>query len=133
LSRKSKFAAGEGVSQVDPSLFRARVTRAGGMVYVTSVGPVDPETRQVAAGGIKEQTAQCLRNLRAKLEAESSSLERVVWVNWALRDPADFDAFNKEWARWFSGDALMGQGTLMPPLQRRAGFRVSIGVIAEAT
>ena len=32
----------------------------------------------------------------------------------------------------FPGDTPIGQGTLMPPLQRRAGFRVSIGVIAEA-
>ncbi len=32
---------------------------------------------------------------------------------------------------WFPGDSPIGQGTLMPPLQRRAGFRVSIGVIAE--
>ena len=35
-------------------------------------------------------------------------------------------------SRWFPGDAPIGQGTLMPPLQRRAGFRISIGVIAEA-
>ena len=38
----------------------------------------------------------------------------------------------EEWVRWFPGDAPIGQGTLMPPLQRRAGFRISIGVIAEA-
>ena len=35
-------------------------------------------------------------------------------------------------SRWFPGDAPVGQGTLMPPLQRRAGFRISLGVIAEA-
>jgi hypothetical protein len=40
--------------------------------------------------------------------------------------------FYEEWVRWFPGDAPVGQGTLMPPLQRRAGFRVSVGVIAEA-
>jgi hypothetical protein len=34
--------------------------------------------------------------------------------------------------RWFPGDAPVGQGTVMPPQQRRAGFRISIGVIAEA-
>jgi hypothetical protein len=49
-----------------------------------------------------------------------------------LRDPAEFDVFNEEWVRVFPGDAPVGQGTLMPPLQRRAGFRISIGVIAEA-
>ena len=102
------------------------------MVYASSIGPVDPDTGQVVAGGIKEQTRQCLRNLEARLQAEGSSLEKVVWANWSLRDPGDFDAFNKEWVRRFPGDAPVGQGTLMPPLQRRAGFRISIGVIAEA-
>ncbi len=109
-----------------------RAVTAGGMVYVSSMGPVDPETGQVVNGAIKEQTRQCLHNLKAKLEASGSSLERIVWANWSLRDPAEFDTFNEEWVRWFPGDTPIGQGTLMPQLQRRAGFRISIGVIAEA-
>ena len=55
-----------------------------------------------------------------------------MWANWSLREPSDQEMFNEEWARWFPGDAPIGQGTLMPTQQRRAGFRVSIGVIAEA-
>ena len=109
-----------------------RAVKAGGMVYVSSVGPVHPESGQVISSEIKEQTRQCLQNLKAGLEAEGSSLDKVVWANWSLRDPAEFDTFNEEWVRWFPGDGPVGQGTLMPPLQRRAGFRVSIGVIAEA-
>jgi hypothetical protein len=58
-------------------------------------------------------------------------LDRVVWANWSLRDQADFEGFNKEWLRWFP-DPLVGQETLMPMAQRRAGFRISIAVIAEA-
>ncbi len=111
---------------------QGRAVAAGGMVYVSSVGPIDPVTGQVVSNAIKEQARQCLTNLKAKLEATGSSLEKVVWANWSLRDPTEFDAFNAEWVRWFPGDAPIGQGTLMPPLQRRAGFRISIGVIAEA-
>jgi 2-iminobutanoate/2-iminopropanoate deaminase len=102
------------------------------MVYVSSMGPVDPETGQVVNGAIEEQTRQCLSNLKARLEAAGSSLDKVVWANWALREPAEFDAFNEEWVRWFPGDGPVGQNTIMPPLQRRAGFRISVGVIAEA-
>ena len=115
-----------------PEVGSGRAVKAGGMVYVSSMGPVDPETGQLVNGAIKEQTRQCLQNLKAKLEAEGSSLDKVVWANWSLRDPAEFDTFNEEWVRWFPGDTPIGQGTLMPPLQRRAGFRISIGVIAEA-
>jgi len=111
---------------------RGRAVAAGGMVYVSSVGPVDPETGRVAHQGMKEQTRQCLRNLQTRLEEAGSSLDKVVWANWSLREASDFDAFNEEWARWFPGDGPVGQMTLMPPLHRRAGFRVSIGVIAQA-
>ncbi len=111
---------------------QGRAVAAGGMVYVSSVGPINPETGQVVSNAIKDQARQCMTNLKAKLEAAGSSLDKVVWANWSLRDPTEFDAFNQEWVRWFPGDTPIGQGTLMPPLQRRAGFRISIGVIAEA-
>jgi pilus assembly protein CpaF len=111
---------------------QGRTVTAGGMVYVTSVGPIDLQTGAVVAGSTTEQTKVCIGNLKARLEAAGTCLEKVVWANWALRDPSDFDSFTTEWMRWYPGDAPVGQLTLMPPLQRRAGFRVSIGVIAEA-
>jgi pilus assembly protein CpaF len=129
---KARFSGGEVSQTLDPSIAFGRATRAGGMIYVSEMGPVDPDTGQLVAGGIREQTSQCLRNLKERLDAEGSSLDKVVWANWSLRDTSEFDAFNKEWVKWFRGAAPIGQGTLMPPLQRRAGFRISIGVIAEA-
>ena len=132
---KGRWVAGETLQLPDasrPPVGYGRAVTAGGMVYISSMGPVDPDTGQIISGAIKEQTRQCLRNLKARLEAAGSSLDKVVWANWSLRDPAEFDTFNEEWVRWFPGEQPVGQGTLMPPLQRRAGFRVSIGVIAEA-
>ncbi len=132
---KGRWAAAESPQLPDATrspIGSGRAVKAGGMVYVSSIGPIDPATGHVVNGAIKEQTRQCLQNLKAKLEAEGSSLEKVVWANWSLRESAEFDTFNEEWVRWFPGDAPVGQGTVMPPLQRRVGFRVSIGVIAEA-
>ncbi|HVA84920.1 MAG TPA: ATPase, T2SS/T4P/T4SS family [Candidatus Saccharimonadales bacterium] len=131
---KGRWGAGESAQGSDVSgarVGRGRVIKAGGMVYVSSIGPVDPETGRVVSSEIREQTRQCLRNLKSSLESAGSSLDKVVWANWSLREPVEFDTFNEEWARWFPGDAPVGQGTLLPPLHRRAGFRVSIGVIAE--
>ncbi|TAL08432.1 MAG: CpaF family protein [Chloroflexota bacterium] len=109
-----------------------KAVKAGGMVYVSSVGPLDPATSRFVGGDVKEQTRQCLENLKAKLEGAGSSLDKVVWANWSLREPSEFDAFNEEWVRWFPDEAPVGQGTLMPASHKRAGFRVSMGVIAEA-
>jgi enamine deaminase RidA (YjgF/YER057c/UK114 family) len=109
-----------------------KAVKAGGMVYVSSVGPVKPETGHLAGDSIKIQAAQCLENLTRLLEREGSSLDKIAWANWSLRDPSEFEAFNAEWVKWFPGEAPVGQGTMMPPQQRRAGFRISLGVIAEA-
>ena len=132
---KTRWGTGDTLVPIDSSgnaVGLGRAVQAGGMVYVSSIGPVDPESGIVKSSDIKEQTRQCMRNLKAKLEEAGTSLDKVVWANWSLRDPGEFDIFNEEWARWFPGDEPVGQGTLMPTLQRRAGFRISIGVIAEA-
>ena len=134
-SGKGRWLVGEAPPPPEVSRLvvgHGRAVKAGGMIYVTSMGPVDPETGRVVNGGVVDHTRQCLRNLKEKLEAEGSSLDKVVWASWSLRDPGEFEIFNAEWASWFPGDTPVGQGTLMPSLQRRAGFKVSIGVIAEA-
>jgi pilus assembly protein CpaF len=110
---------------------RGRAVRAGGMVYVSSIGPIDPESGQVVSGEIKLQARQCIANLAAKLEEHGSSLEEIVWANWSLRENWEFDRFYEEWLRWFPSEAPVGQGTVMPLSHRRAGFRVSLGVIAS--
>jgi pilus assembly protein CpaF len=133
---KARWAIGAPASAVEDEgkakVGHGRAVVAGGMVYVSAVGPIDPDTGKVVRGAIKEQTRQCMRNLKAKLEASGSSLEKVVWANWSLSDPGEFDTFNEEWIRWFPTESPVGQGTLMPPSHRRAGFRISMGVIAEA-
>jgi enamine deaminase RidA (YjgF/YER057c/UK114 family) len=136
-SMKARFTTGDAAAAAASiaqaiEVGRGKTVKAGGMVYVSAVGPVDPESGHIVVGAIKDQTRRCLANLKAQLEEAGTSLDKVVWANWALREAAEFDQFNEEWNRWFPGDAPIGQLTLLPPLQRRAGFRVSIGVIAEA-
>ena len=117
---------------VERAVGAGRTVRAGGMVYVSGVGPIDRTTGIVIPGAVREQTRQGLRNLQAILEAEGTALDKVVWANWSLRETSDYDDFIEEWNRWFPDGSAIGQETLMPPVQRRAGFRVCFGVIAQA-
>jgi pilus assembly protein CpaF len=126
------LGAGLGLAASKPRVGRGRATVAGGMVYVTAVGPLDLASGFVVNGGIKEHTRQVMANLKTLLEGAGSSLDKVVWVSWSLREPSEFDDFNDEFVRWFPGDAPGGQATLLPLSHRRAGFRVSLGVIAQA-
>jgi pilus assembly protein CpaF len=133
--RKSRWAGGvtgDAIGAFRSTVGIGKAVKAGGMVYVSAVGPLDPESGQVVNGSIKEHTRQCVANLETKLEAEGSSLEKIVWANWSLREPSELETFTEEWLKWFPGDAPVGQGTLMPLSHRRAGFRVSLGAIAEA-
>jgi len=135
LPQKGRFGLKDSGAIADESVLEmglGKAVKAGGMVYISSVGPIEPEGKRVVPGGIKEHTRQCLTNLQARLEENGSSLDKVVWASWSLRDASDFDMFNEEWVRSFPAGGPVGQSTLMPPLQRRAGFRVSLGVIAEA-
>jgi pilus assembly protein CpaF len=132
--QKGRFGLKDASETTDASVVKlglGKAVVAGGMVYISSIGPIDAETSRVVRGGIKEHTRQCLANLKARLEDAGSSLDKIVWANWSLRDTTDFEIFNEEWVKAFPGEAPIGQSTTMPPLQRRAGFRVTIGVIAQ--
>ena len=86
---KGQLAGAEAVSPeaTARSLGHGRAVTAGGMVYVSSIGPLDPETGQVVRGGIKEQTRQCMRMLKERLEAAGTSLDKIVWANWSSARP----------------------------------------------
>ena len=114
-------------------LGRGRAVVAGGMVYVSAVGPVDPETGRVPSGEIRLQTRQCLENLKARLE-EAGQLAREGRVGQlvAARAHRSSTPSTRNGCAGSPSEAPVGQGTLMPLAHRRAGFRVSIGVIASA-
>ena len=131
---KERWGGGSGRER-DSSGIRSDIGRAGrgrrdALRVVDRTGR--PVTGEAVAAAIKDQTKRCLSNLKETLEEQGSSLDKIVWANWSLNDRTEFDAFNEEWLSWFPGIAPVGQGTLMPPPERRAGFRVSIGVIAQA-
>jgi type IV secretory pathway ATPase VirB11/archaellum biosynthesis ATPase/enamine deaminase RidA (YjgF/YER057c/UK114 family) len=130
--RKSRFGARMSTQAEFTPVPRGdgKAVVAAGMVYVSSIGPVDPDTGEVITGSIKEQTRRCLANLSDRLTSAGTSMDRVVWANWSLKEASDFDEFNEEWNHWFPGEPPLGQLTIMPPLQKRAGFGVSLGVIA---
>lgn len=56
--------------------------------------PVD-KSGKVVEGGIKEHTAQCIKNLGNVLAAAGSSWEKVVKVNVYLKDMDNFAAMNE--------------------------------------
>jgi 2-iminobutanoate/2-iminopropanoate deaminase len=108
----------------------SQAVKAAGLVFVAGQGPFDPVSGALIGQTIGEQTAQCLRNIEAILQAAGSSLAKVVSATFILRHPEDFAGMNEEWLRWFPTDPPARQGAQLP--LDVAGLRISIAVIAEA-
>src|SRR5579863_5237792 len=83
----------------------AQGVRAGNLVFTAGQGGLDPVTGQIVSGGIKEQTARTLDNLKAVLEAGGSSLGQAVKVTVYLKDMNDFAAMNAVYATYFGTDS----------------------------
>ena len=72
----------------------SQAVSAHGVVYCSGQIPLDPATGELIGGSIAEQTARCMENLSAVLEAAGSSLIHMVKVNAYLADMDDFAEFN---------------------------------------
>jgi len=110
----------------------AQGVRAGNLIFTAGQGGLDPVTGQVVAGGIKEQTARTLENLKAVLEAGGSGLGQVVKATVFLKDMNDFAAMNAVYSSYFSadGDTLPARTTVEVARLPR-DFLVEIEVVAE--
>ncbi len=75
----------------------------GPLLFVSGQIAIDPATGQILTGGVAEQTAQVLENLRALLEAGGSGMDRVLKTTVFLHDMNDFSAMNDVYARHFPG------------------------------
>ncbi len=104
--------------------------KAAGLIFVAGQGPFDPVTGEVVGATNQEQTAKCLRNVQAILQAAGSSLDKAVSATFILGDPNYFAGMNEEWAKWFPVDPPARQGARLP-IQPK-GMKVSVAVIAEA-
>lgn len=68
--------------------------------------PIDPKSGQLVVGGVKEQAAQCLKNIKAILESIDVPFDDIVKVNVFLKNIADTEAVNKVYKRFFPDSAI---------------------------
>jgi 2-iminobutanoate/2-iminopropanoate deaminase len=89
-------------------------------------------TGQVVPGGIKEQTARTLENLKAVLEAGGSSLGQVIKATVFLKDMNDFAAMNAVYASYFGDDSeTLPARTTVEVARLPRNLLVEIEVVAE--
>lgn len=71
--------------------------------HISAQLPIDPEKGEIVAGGIKEQTDQCLKNIKAIVESVDHVMGDTVKVNIALKNIEDIDAVDEIYKTYFPG------------------------------
>lgn len=63
--------------------------------------PIDPKSGKLVAGGITEQTEQCLKNIKAILESIDHVMDDIVKTTIFVKNIADVNAVNDVCAKFF--------------------------------
>lgn len=71
--------------------------------HISAQLPLDPKTGDLIIGSIKEQAAQCLKNIKVIVESVDHVMEDVVKVNIALKNIEDINAVEEIYTTFFPG------------------------------
>ena len=98
------------------------------LVFVSGQGGTDPVTGRIA-DDVEQQTEQCLKNVKAILEAAGSGLQHVLRCGVFLLDMREFAKMNGVYARAF-GDHRPARTTVQVAGLPGEGLQVEIDAIA---
>ncbi len=104
------------------------VTEAGGLVFISGQGPMDPATETIVTGGIDAETKQVMKNIGAILNDVGLGYDDIVKTTIFLTDMGNFPRVNAVYGEYV-GEAKPARSTVEVaglPL----GINVEIEVIA---
>jgi 2-iminobutanoate/2-iminopropanoate deaminase len=99
------------------------------LIFVSGQGATDPATGTLAGADVETQTEQCLKNVRAILQAAGSDLQHVLRCGVFLLDMREFARMNAVYSRVF-GDHRPARTTIQAAGLPGEGLRVEIDCIA---
>ena len=74
----------------------------GNMLFTSGQSPINPQTGNIEATTITEQTEQVMKNLGAVLVEAGTSFEKAIKTTCFLANISDFAAFNEVYAKYFT-------------------------------
>ena len=80
----------------------SQAVKANGLLFTSGQIAINPETKNVDAKTIEEQTEQVCKNLTAVVEAAGTTMDKVVKTVCFLADINDFAAFNEVYGKYFT-------------------------------
>ncbi len=107
----------------------SQAIKAGGLLFVSGQGALDPATGQPKRDSVEVESRQVMENLKTILEAAGSSLDRVVKTTIFLLDVGEFAQLNAVYAEYFTGTAP-ARSTVQVAALPGPGVRLQIDAIA---
>lgn len=107
----------------------SQAIEVNGFIYASGQIPIDPATGEFVPGGIKEQTEQCFKNIKAILAEVGLTTNNIVKTTVLLADIADFAVMNEVYATQFEGTYPARSAFAVKDLPK--GALVEIEIIAS--
>jgi 2-iminobutanoate/2-iminopropanoate deaminase len=106
--------------------------RHGSMIFTSGQIGVNPQTGELAPGGVAAQTRQALQNLQTVLEAAGASLGVVVKTTVFLSDIQDYGKVNGIYAEFFDQKPPARSAVQVAALPKGAAVEIeAIAISAE--
>ena len=80
----------------------SQAIEAHGTLYVSGQLPLNPQTMEFPSDCAKEQTRQCLENIKAIVTEAGYSLENIAKCGIFIKDMGDFAGINEIYSQYFS-------------------------------
>ena len=106
----------------------SQAIKINGLVFTSGQIAINPESGNVEAVTIEEQTTQVMKNLGAVLEAAGTSFEKAVQTTCFLKNMSDFAAFNAIYGEYFTSKPAR---SCVAAAELPKGVLVEVEVIAE--
>ena len=106
----------------------SQAVRIGNFLYTSGQVALDPVTGALVSGGVKEQTARVVENLKAVLAAGGLTFANVVRCTLYVVDLDDFSKINEAYGQFFDAPPPARATVQVAALPR--GARVEIDAIA---
>jgi 2-iminobutanoate/2-iminopropanoate deaminase len=97
-------------------------------VYISGMGPMDPETNQLVKGSLAEEAHRAFKNVQIILEELGGSLNDALKVTLYLDDINDFKEVNDIYKEYFGPD--YPARTTIQAGKLPLGIKVEVDVIA---
>ena len=104
----------------------SQAVQAGNMLFASGQLGLDPATGQFPEGGVKEQTAQAFKNVKAILTEAGLTMDNVVKTTVFLADMGDFAAMNEVYAAYFEGTFSARSAVAVKTLPKNALVEVEV-------